>query len=178
MQKTLFNLLLFLLLIIATVNINAQKTKLKVGNKIPDFTLLNQYGDEFNSKDYYGKQSLVIFFYPKDNAPICTLQVISFRDSYSEFRELNAKVVGINPEYLMNHTEFSKANNLQYPILADKNNTVQKLFGVPWFSVSKRPKRYTFIVNKYGVIKHVYYNKKDAESHVTEALKALHKCCS
>jgi len=117
---------------------------------------------------------LFCFFYPKDNAPVCVAQVCSFRDNYSKFTDLDAVVVGINPGYLVNHKEFSVSNNLQFPVLADKHNKVQKLFGVPKLFLSKSPKRYTFIIDKYGIIKYIYYNRRaNIKKHVEESLRVL-----
>jgi len=165
--------LIALTLLISIFNINAQKTKLKIGDKIPNFTLYDQHGRLFNSHDHIEKQPLVIFFYPSNKSKVCTKQACSFRDNYSKFKKLNAKVVGINPDYLVNHSEFSVKNKLPYQILADKNNKVQKLFGVPSLFLSSKPKRYTFVIDKKGFIRNVYYNRRDVESHITHALKIL-----
>jgi peroxiredoxin Q/BCP len=166
-------LVLLALAMTLSVNLLAQKTKLKVGDKMPNFTLRNENGIEFNSIDYFNKQPLVIFFYPKNNAPVCTKQVCSFRDNFSKFDQLNAKVIGINPASLIFHRDFIYENELPYSILSDINGYVRRLFGVPTLFWSSKPKRYTFVINKSGIIKKIYYNKKDVHSHITEALKAL-----
>lgn len=173
MKKIFFKFQFSTLLILIAINLNAQKTKLKVGDEIPNFSLLDQHGMEFNSLDYLNKQPLVIFFYPKDNAPTCTKQICSFRDNSMRFKNLNAKVIGINPAYLVTHTRFAIDNKIQYSILSDKDNRVQKMFGVPNIFMSSLPKRYTFIIDKLGIIKHIYHNKNDAESHIEESIKAL-----
>jgi peroxiredoxin Q/BCP len=63
---------------------------LKIGDKLPDFSAKDTNGTIFNSKDYVGKQTLVIYFYPKDDTPGCTIQACSFRDSYQDFKGLGA----------------------------------------------------------------------------------------
>ncbi len=167
------NLFCFIALI-AVIQTNAQKTKLKVGYGVPYFSLLDQNGKEFNNKDYIGKKAIVLFFYPKDNAPVCEAQACSFRDNYSKFIDLDAIVVGINPGYLVTHKEFSLKNQLQYPILADRDSEIRKIFGVPRLFLSKNPKRYTFIIDKYGIIKYIYYSRKsNINKHIEESLRVL-----
>lgn len=169
-----FKFMCFALLLCSISMANAQRSKLKVGDRVPYFSLLDQNGDEFNSKDYIGKKAIVLFFYPKDNAPVCEAQVCSFRDNYSKFEDIDAIVVGVNPGYLVTHKEFSKSNNLQFPILADKNSKIQKMFGVPNLFLSTSPKRYTFIIDKYGIIRNIYYSRKaNVNKHIEESLLTL-----
>jgi peroxiredoxin Q/BCP len=173
-SKKTTTVLFLMVLFFSTSFTSAQKTKLKVGDRVPYFSLLDQNGNEFDTKDYIGKKSIVLFFYPKDNAPICEAQVCTFRDNYSKFVDAGAIVVGINPGHLTSHKKFATSNNLQFPILADKNNVVQKMFGIPKIFLSKNPKRYTFIIDKYGIIRNVYYKRgTNVNKHVEEALKTI-----
>ena len=97
----------------------SQNTKnLKIGDKMPRFFLEDQNGNFFDSNDYLGKQSLVLFFYPKAGAPVCTAQACSFRDNISEFKKLGAKIVGISPDKLNRKILYYKINfrTLFYPI--------------------------------------------------------------
>lgn len=168
-------IILFLFFLLGSISkINAQRTKLKVGDRVPYFSLLDQDGNEFNTKKFIGIKPMVLFFYPKDNAPVCEAQVCSFRDNYSKFEDLNAVVVGINPGYLVTHRDFSRSNKLQFPLLADKYSQIQKMFGVPNLFFSTNPKRYTFIIDKYGIIKNIYYSRKvNVNKHVEESLITL-----
>lgn len=125
-KKGKIKIISILLLLISITAVSAQKTKLKVGDRVPYFSLLDQHGNEFNTKDYIGKKAIVLFFYPKDFAPVCQAEACSFRDNFSKFEDLDAQIVGINPGYLITHSEFSIKNKLQYPILADKKGTVRK----------------------------------------------------
>ncbi len=158
-----------------TITIYAQKTKLKVGDRIPHFSLLDQNGKEFNSTDYLGKKSIVLFFYPKVFAPRCTAQACSFRDNKTNFNALDAIVVGINPANIVNQSKFASENELSYPVLSDRNNRVKKMFGVPSLFLSSKPKRYTFIIDKNGIIQKIYYNKKNIEAHIDVALATLYE---
>jgi len=170
MSKTL---LLLSVLFISLPSFSQSTKKLKVGDKIPRFFLEDQNGDFFDSEDFKGNQSLVIFFYPKAGAPVCTSQACSFRDNILAFKKLDAKIVGISPDNTESQQQFSKKNHLPYQVLTDKNNRVRKLFGIPTLFLSKRPKRYTIIVDKNGIIKNIYYNKKDVDAHIDQALATL-----
>lgn len=170
----MYKILFSISLIMISFSGFTQKTKkLKVGDKMPRFFLENQNGNFFDSEDYIGKQPIVLFFYPKAGAPVCTAEACSFRDNISEFENLNAKIVGISPDNLEIQQSFTKENHLPYNVLTDKNNRVRKLFGVPTLFLSKRPKRYTFVMDKNGIIQKIYYNKKDVDSHITQALSTL-----
>jgi len=144
-----------------------KRKTLKIGDPMPSFSLIDQNGESFDAIDYIGKQPLVIFFYPKDNAPVCTTQACSFRDSFDDFTKLNAKIVGISPDDVVSHRDFQKKNKLQYTLLSDYNKIVYDLFGV-----SKRD-RITFIANKKGRIVYVFNNRKEAKMHTSQALIAL-----
>ncbi|HFS67022.1 MAG TPA: peroxiredoxin [Flavobacteriia bacterium] len=148
---------------------------LKVGDHIPRFFLEDQNGNFFDSDDFLGKQALVIFFYPKAGAPVCTAEACLFRDNTSDFKQLNAKIIGISPDDTENQQNFTEEYNLPYQVLSDKNNRVRKLFGVPTLFLSKRPKRYTFIIDKNGIIQKIYYNKKNVNAHVEESLITLYR---
>jgi len=152
----------------------SQNTKnLKIGDKMPRFFLEDQNGNFFDSNDYLGKQSLVLFFYPKAGAPVCTAQACSFRDNISEFKKLGAKIVGISPDKLNKQKDFVLQNKLPYTVLSDKNNRIRKLFGIPTLFLSKRPKRYTIVIGANGIIQKIYYNKKDVDAHIDQALSTL-----
>jgi peroxiredoxin Q/BCP len=162
-------------LFISILSYSQNTKKLKVGDTMPRFFLEDQNGNFFDSNDYLGKQSLVIFFYPKAGAPVCTAEACSFRDNISEFEKINAKIVGISPDKGEVQQEFTKKNKLPYQVLSDKNGRIRKLFGVPTLFLSKRPKRYTFIIDENGIIQKIYYNKKDVDTHIDQALTTLNK---
>ena len=145
---------------------------LKVGDILPNFSLTDTTGESFDSEDYIGKQPLVIFFYPKNNAPVCTSEVCSFRDSFKEFEELNAKIVGISTDHALSHQAFSKKHNLPYTLLTDYKKRALKLFGVSK-NIFGQTSRVTYITNKEGIIIYIFKNHTDAHLHTEEALKAL-----
>lgn len=146
---------------------------LKSGDKIPHFNLLDQNGNEFDSKDVIGVKNCVIYFYPKDETKVCTAQACSFRDNYEDFLNLGAEVIGISSDDQKSHEEFAKRHNLPFTLLSDENKDVRKAFGVPNDLLGLIPGRYTYIINKSGVILEVFNSAFNAEKHVEEALKTL-----
>ena len=146
---------------------------LNVGDRIPEFSLLDQDGNEFKISDHLGKQALVIYFYPKDDTPGCTKEACSFRDSYEEFTDRNVKVIGISADDVESHMNFAKKYNLPFTLLADVDNKVRNLFGVKSNVFGLIPGRVTYVVDKTGVIIYVFQSQLKAERHITEALQAL-----
>ena len=165
----------FSLLLFTFNNTFLKNSGLKVGDMIPDFTLVDGQGIEFTSSEYFNKQALVIFFYPKDGAPVCTAEVCAFRDSFDEFKQLNAKIVGISTDNTMSHRKFSSKNKLPYILLSDHSKRIQKLFGIKKGFLGMMPERTTFIANKKGRIIFIFRNHNEAQLHIDEALRALRK---
>lgn len=146
---------------------------LKVGDKLPDFSAKDTNGNVFNSIDYIGKQSLVIYFYPKDETKVCTQQACSFRDSYQEFKDLGAEVIGISSDTVQSHIQFKSKFNLPFILLSDNTKKLRKLFGVENdFLII--PGRQTFVVDKNGFIIMVF-NSMSGTIHIEKALKVLKK---
>jgi len=145
---------------------------LKVGQFIPGFALYDQDGKIFNSSELVGKKPLVIFFYPKDYTPGCTAEVCSFRDSYEEFTELGAEVIGISSDSENTHRKFVSKYRLPFTLLADRENKVSGLFKVKRNFFNLLPGRETYVISKEGVILFVF-NSVNATLHMKKALNAL-----
>lgn len=151
----------------------SQNKKLQIGDQIPSFTLQDQNGEDFLIDKFVGKTAMVIYFYPKDDTPGCTKEACSFRDTYADFRNLNAKVIGISADNVLSHKKFAEKYSLPFTLLSDTKNKVRKLFGVPGAMFGLLPGRVTYIVNKNGIITEIYDNMFNAEGHINESLKAL-----
>lgn len=147
---------------------------LEIGQYIPEFSLPAQDGSMFNSSDVIGKKPMVIFFYPKDFTPGCIKEVCSFRDSYEEFTELGALVIGISSDSENSHRKFASKYRLPFILLADTNKKVRRLFNVEGSLFNLLPGRETYLVNKEGKILMVF-NSIDASKHMNKALDALKK---
>jgi peroxiredoxin Q/BCP len=115
----------------------------------------------------------VIYFYPKDDTPGCTKEACSFRDNYQEFTDAGVTVIGISADDVESHKKFADKYNLPYTLLSDTDNKVRKLFGVKGDLFGLIPGRVTFVVDKNGVIRHVFNSQMNAEKHITESLAAI-----
>ena len=146
---------------------------LKVGDKLPNFSAKDTNGNDFDSKDYLGKQPLVIYFYPKDDTPGCTAQACSFRDNYQDFKDLGAEVIGISSDTVQSHIRFKSKFNLPFILLSDNTKKLRKLFGVQ-NSLFVIPGRETFVIDKNGIVLMVF-NSMSSEIHITKALSVLKK---
>ena len=146
---------------------------LSEGAPMPEFSLPDQNGRIFNSKDYIGKP-LVIYFYPKDNTPGCTKEACSFRDSYGEYEKQGVAVVGISADSPASHEKFVQKFNLPFILLADTEKKVLKAFGA-WGEKKLYGKVYegiirsTFVIGSDGTVKKVF-PKVSPEGHASEVL--------
>ncbi len=144
----------------------------KVGDLAPDFTLTSQTGESVSLKDFKGKKSVVLYFYPKDDTPGCTVEACAFRDSYQVFKDAGAEVIGISSDNTQSHQQFVKKHNLPFILLSDTGNKVRQLYGVPatlWIL----PGRVTYIIDQDGVVRHLFDSMLEFQRHVEEALSTL-----
>jgi len=147
---------------------------LEKGDQIPEFELKDQHGNTFNSDEIIGQKPAVIYFYPKDFTPGCTKEACNFRDSYEDFQELGAEVIGISNDSEKSHAKFSKKYKLPFVLLADEKGKVRKKFGIKKSLLGLVPGRETFVIDDKGEV--VFkFNSLDASKHKQKALKALKK---
>lgn len=146
---------------------------LKVGDTLPDFKAKDTNGNLFNSQDYIGKHSLVIYFYPKDDTPGCTTQACGFRDNYQEFKDLGAEVIGISSDTVQSHLKFKSKFNLPFILLSDNDKKLRRLFGVE-NDFLFIPGRQTYVIDHKGVIVMIF-NSMSSMIHIKKALQILKK---
>lgn len=144
----------------------------KVAEKAPDFTLPSQMGDNVTLSEYQGKKNVVLYFYPKDETRGCTREACEFRDRYDVFTSLGAEVLGVSSDTLESHKSFATHHGLPFLLLSDEDGKVRKLYGVP-STMGIIPGRVTFIIDKKGVVRHVFSSQFKPEQHIEEALKIL-----
>lgn len=147
-------------------------SKLKVGDLAPDFSLLDQQSRPVALASYRGKSIVVLYFYPKDNTYHCIAESCSFRDSYEVFRQAGAEVIGVSSDGPVSHAEFARKYKLPFTLLSDSDNKVRKAYGVPLI-VGLIPTRVTFVIDKRGVVRHVFSSQFHPKSHVDEALRVI-----
>jgi len=148
--------------------------ELKVGDKIPNFTAKDTNGNDFDSQEIIGQKPLVIYFYPKDNTPGCTVQACSFRDQYEDFKDLGAEVIGVSSDSIESHQKFTQQYKLPFILLSDSDKKIRRLFGVPSGLFGILPGRVTYVADKTGTIIMVF-DSMMAKRHIPKALEAIKK---
>jgi thioredoxin-dependent peroxiredoxin len=146
--------------------------KVDLGSVAPDFALPSQSGDLVHLKDFFGRRPVVLFFYPKDDTPGCTQEVCAFRDGYEEFGRLDAEVIGVSSDSVSSHKTFADNHDLPFTLLSDAEGKVRRLYGVP-STFGLFPGRVTYIIDREGVVRHVFSSQLAASRHVREALGTL-----
>lgn len=146
---------------------------IEIGSIIPDFSGKTKDGIlDFNT--LRGK-NVVIYFYPKDSTPGCTLESKAFRDHYSEFLAENTEIMGISRDSIQSHCKFIDKHALNFPLISDDNDVISTLFGVlkekSMFGKKYRGiVRSTFLIDKKGVLRHAWHDVS-VLGHVKEVLE-------
>ncbi len=149
-------------------------TTIKVGNKAPAFKGKDQDGNLISLADYKGKK-LILFFYPKDNTPTCTVEVCSLRDNYGLLQKNGFELLGISIDDEKSHQKFITKHSLPFPLLADPEKKVVNAYGL-WVEKSLYGRKYmgtartTFIIDEGGKILHIIEKVKSKE-HAEQILK-------
>jgi len=143
---------------------------MEVGERIPEFTLTDQNGNNFNVRNYLGRK-LVIYFYPKDESGVCTKEACAFRDSYTAFEARDTMVIGINSGSVESHKKFAEHHGLNFTLLSDPGNKVLNAFGIK--SVLFLTGRETFVVDESGRVTYKYRGFLNGTAHVQKTLEYL-----
>ena len=177
MKKIFFAIIAVIgLLFLLFLRKNNEMNIIEVGDKVPNFILQDQNGKTFNLESELGSK-MVIYFYPKNNTPACTKEACKFRDEYESFTDLDVKVIGISSDSVASHKKFEEKYNLPFLLLADIDNKVRGLFGVPK-SMIFLPGRVTYVIDKNGIIQYAFLNedyRNRAEPKEIIADKSNHK---
>jgi len=149
---------------------------LQHGDKAPTFSLLDDAGTTVNLEDLRG-QRVVLYFYPKDDTPGCTVEACDFRDNWRAVQDAGVMVLGVSPDGPESHQAFKEKFDLPFPLLADEDHAVAEAYGA-WGEKSNYGRTYTglirstFIIDPEGSIQQVFANVK-AKGHVARVLRAL-----
>ncbi len=150
--------------------------KLTVGIKAPDFSAQDQNGKMHALYDYKG-QWVLLYFYPKDDTPGCTVEACSIRDNLPNFKQLNCVVLGMSVDSVKSHDSFATKYNLPFTLLADEDKKIVNDYGV-WQQKKMMGKEYmgivrwSFLISPEGTIAKIYEAVKPAE-HAEEVLQDL-----
>jgi thioredoxin-dependent peroxiredoxin len=140
------------------------------GREAPDFDLLSDEGERVRLSDFRGKP-VVLYFYPRDDTPGCTAQACGIRDSYDDFRERGAVVLGVSTDTQASHVRFKTKYELPFVLLADPDRTTGEAYGVTRED-SRTFERSTFVIDPEGKVVRVM-RRVDPRSHAADVLAAL-----
>lgn len=149
---------------------------LKVGDKAPFFTGIDDQGKKVELKNFRGKK-VILYFYPKDNTPGCTQESCDFRDVISRIKKKDTVVLGLSPDSVASHQKFKVKFSLPFPLISDEDHKIAMAYGT-WQEKSMYGKKYmgivrsTFVIDGNGLIVQVY-EKVKVKGHVDAVLNAL-----
>jgi len=142
------------------------------GTPAPDFELPDQHGNLVRLSQYRGRNPVVVYFYPKDDTTGCTIEACRFRDDFEKFRVTGAEILGISDDSSESHDRFASKYKLPFTLLSDQGGRLRKLYGVKkTFGVI--PGRVTFVIDREGIVRHVFSSQSTPARHIEEALAAL-----
>ncbi len=152
---------------------------LQVGQPAPPFTLPNANMEMMDLSSYRGKKNIVLYFYPKDGRPACTMQAIGFSDREEEFARLDTVVFGVSRDDVLSHQAFRDEHGISVELLADTESEVCRLYDVIQVKVvdgHAKPcvTRSTFVIDKQGVVRHILHDV-NPRVHVEEVLEVCRK---
>lgn len=142
-----------------------------VNTKFPEFNLYDDKRKFITEENLNGKWS-VIFFYPKDESPGCTLQSCSFRDKYEEFNDLGVQIFGVSSDSVSSHRKFKEKHNLQYSLLSDKGGILAKNLKLKK-NLGLIAARVTLIINPEGFIIYAHTSQLGVMGHVRKVLNEI-----
>lgn len=150
-------------------------TTVMLGQAVPDFELPATRGKSISLASLKGK-NVVIYFYPKDNTPGCTLEGQGFRDQHAEFAKFNTVILGVSRDSLDSHEKFKAEQNFSFDLLSDSDEALSKLFDViklknMYGKEVMGIERSTFLIDSQGILRQEW-RKVKVDGHVAEVLEA------
>ena len=146
-----------------------------IGKPAPDFTLPSTSGESISLRQFKGKKTVILYFYPKDETSGCTREACDFRDHTAEFERHNSVVLGVSTDSLESHQHFREKQKLPFPLLSDVDAAVSKMYGV-YKQRNLYGKKYmgiertTFVIDRTGRIAQIYPKVK-VEGHIQNLLE-------
>ena len=149
-------------------------THLEVGDKAPNFSGLDQNGIKVSLKDYLGKK-LVLYFYPEDDTPTCTVQACNLRDNFSTLKANGYEIIGVSPDDVESHKKFKNKFQLPFTLVADPKHSIIEKYGV-WGEKNLYGHKHmgifrtTFVIDEKGVITKIFKKPRN-KAHAEEIMK-------
>ena len=150
---------------------------LKIGQAAPMFVLPDSEMEDVDIARFQGKSNVILFFYPRDDTPVCTLESTDFSDHEDEFSRHSCVVIGISRDECIKHAEFRDKHGISVPLLSDKDGAVCKQYGVWQMKEMDGVRKHgivrsTFVIDKQGVIR-LIFSGVNAKGHVLDVLRAV-----
>ena len=147
--------------------------KLEVGDKAPDFVRTDENGSPVHLADRFSKHVVVLFFYPADNSAGCTREACAFRDSYEDFQDAGAEVIGVSGGTAEGKQKFIRSNRLPFTLINDADGAVQEMYGIGRALLGLASQRITYVIDRAGVIRHKFESNFNMDAHAKEALQIV-----
>ncbi|WP_026998522.1 peroxiredoxin [Eisenibacter elegans] len=147
---------------------------LTINTPAPDFRLPSTAGSDFQLSEALRGKALILYFYPKDFTPLCTVETCIFRDTFEFFNNLGVAVVGISTDDLETHHRFIEAHNIPFPLLADVDGRVASSYDA-FDPLIKFTRRITYLIDGQGMIRAVYANVFKDEKDLRKMIESLQK---
>lgn len=146
--------------------------RVKAGDLAPSFVAVTHAGERIELSQYRGKSAVVLFFYPRDETPICTQEACAFRDAFEEFVDAGAVVIGISGDSDESHRAFATSRQLPFHLVSDADGSLRRLYGVPRI-FGLLPGRVTYVIDREGIVRLVHSAALASMEHVRKALDAV-----
>ncbi|KAB2842204.1 peroxiredoxin [bacterium] len=144
-------------------------SSLQEGQAAPEFSASDDQGHSVRLQDFKGKKNVVLYFYPKDDTPGCTIEACNFRDAYAQFQTKDTQILGVSFDDAASHQAFKQKFHLSFPLLVDSDRKIAQAYGVQG---DKYPSRDTILIGKDGKILKIF-RKVDPAGHAGEILNLL-----
>lgn len=154
----------------------AATKELKVGDKAPAFSLKNTDGKTVKLSDFKGKK-VVIYFYPRDMTPGCTVEACGFRDDYAQLKKRSVEILGVSGDDQASHQKFTEKYSLPFTLLSDPDHTMMEKYGA-WGEKSMYGKKFmgilriTYVIDEEGKIAHIF-KKVKTDTHSQDVIKVV-----
>lgn len=148
---------------------------LSIGSPAPEFDKTSHDGKPVSLAALRGDKAVVLYFYPKDETPACTKEACSFRDTYEDFLEAGAVVIGVSSDDAASHDRFAARHRLPFLLISDEDGQLRRDYDVPKSMLGLLPGRVTYVIDKQGAIRHVFNSQLQAKRHVSEALEVVRR---
>jgi peroxiredoxin Q/BCP len=142
-----------------------------VGDAAPDFSRPTHTGEPLTLSALQGGW-VVLYFYPKDDTPGCTKEACAFRDSYEDFTDAGATVIGVSSDSPESHVKFAEKHKLPFQLVSDEDGELRRMYGTAK-TLGVLPGRVTYVIDPQGIVREVYNSQFAVKNHHRKALDAI-----